>query len=335
MLNKRFEVEEMESTQTASSNRVLNFSPIRFDDAEITVGCMPYGLTGKQTLEQLRREHNGTHVFRRDGQDSILAVSVAPQATLIGEPKTIRLKKNLGLAAALVRNALLTYLTGMGRTVLSYEPMRFIARDDLLRQLEGVSAPDWLAVRLLFEVATRPLYFFKQEPIIAAIVDVRTTRLIERTAWELIAGGMSLEGFYVGRRVPSDDVRIAPRLELLGCVKSTEGSQLRLSDSRDGIETVEARDVWPEKRIFPACLSQVFGQHATRVADLLERKRADLRHGPTRLDRIKKTVAFLASQKHEMVPGVTFTFDSLLDSASSSFPRICPAAHLRVQPVGL
>ena len=51
-------------------------------------------------------------------------------------------------------------------------------------------------------------------------MDVRTTRLIERTAWELIEDGLSLEGFYVGRRVPSDDARIAPLLELLGCVKS-------------------------------------------------------------------------------------------------------------------
>ena len=92
----------------------MNFSPVRFDDAEITVGCLPYSQDGEQVLEQLRRQHNGSHVFRRDGPDSILAVSVAADAALIGEPKTIRLKEHLGLAAALVRNALLTYLAGMG-----------------------------------------------------------------------------------------------------------------------------------------------------------------------------------------------------------------------------
>jgi hypothetical protein len=141
---------------------VLNFSPIGFDNAEITVGCLPYGEGGEQVLQQLRDDHNSTHVFRRDGPDSILAVSVTSDAALIGEPKTIRLKEHFGLAAALVRNALLTYLAGMGRTVLSYEPMRFIARDDLLRvkQLDGISPPDWLAVRLLYEVAIRPIYFF-------------------------------------------------------------------------------------------------------------------------------------------------------------------------------
>jgi len=322
MLSNCFEVEEMESSRTPSSNRVLNFSPVRFDDAEITVGCLPYGSDGEQVLAQLRREHNGSHVFRRDGPDSILAVSVAADAALIGEPKTIQLMKHLGLAAALVRNELLTYLAGMGRTVLSYEPMRFIARDDLLRQIEGISPPDWLAVRLLYEVAIRPVYFFKQEPFIAAIVDVRTTRLIDRTVGELMEDGLALEGFYVGRRVPSDDARIAPRLELLGCVKSREGSQLRLTDSRDRIDTVEASEVWPEKRVFPACLSHVFADRAQRVTELLERERAALRHGPTRLDRVKKTVGFLGSQPHEMAPGVPFTFGPLLDSANASFPRL-------------
>jgi len=303
---------------------VLNFSPIRFDDAEITVGSLPYGQDGEEILAQLRREHNGSHVFRRDGPDSILAVPVAADAAFIGEPKTVRLKEHLGLTAALVRNALLTYLAGMGRTVLSYEPMRFIAREDLLRvrPIEGISPPEWLGVRLLFEVAVRPIYFFKQEPFIAAAVDVRTTRVIDRSAWELMEDGMSLEGFYVGKRVPSDDSRIAPQLELLGCVKSSDGSRLRLTDSRDRIESVDAREVWPEKRVFAACLAHVYAGCAPTVAEALERDRAALRHGPTRLDRIKKTVDFLAKQDHALVPGVPFQFGPVLDSAKTSFPRL-------------
>src|ERR1700722_10756845 len=210
MLKNCLEAEEMESSRTPTANLILNFSPVRFDDAEIDVGCLPYGADGEAALKELRRQHNGTHVFRRDGANTLLAVAASEGAAVIGGPKTIQLKQHLGLAAALVRNALLTYLAGMGRTVLSYEPMKFIARDDLLRQLDSISSPDWLGVRLLYEVAIRPVYFFKQEPFIAAVADVRPTRVIDRTARELMQDGLSLEGFYVGRRVPSDDVRIAP-----------------------------------------------------------------------------------------------------------------------------
>lgn len=303
---------------------VLNFSPIRFDDCEINVGQLPYGDDGKEVLKQLREEHNATHVFRREGADSILAVPVACDASLLGDPKKVRLKEHLGLAAALVRNALLTYLAGMGRTVLSYDPLKFIARQELLRANppQGIVPPDWLAVRLLYEVAVRPIHFFKQDSFVAAVLDVRTTRLIERSAWELMQDGFSVEGFYVGRRVPSSDPRIAPHLELLGRVNSTEGSQLHLTDCREDIETVEASNAWLEKRVFASCLSDVFGGRAPEVAEALERERAALRHGPTRLDHITKTVDFLGRKQHEMVPGVPFIFGPLLDSAKASFPRL-------------
>ena len=140
--------------------------------------------------------------------------------------ETVRLAERLQVAAALIRNSLLTYLTGLGRTVLGYEPMKFIARDDLLRSSipPEIPQPDWLAVRLLYELAIRPVYFYKQKPVIAAIMDVRTTRLVERKASELIADGFPLEGHYVGRRVSGNDPRIAPHMELLGRVKSVDGS---------------------------------------------------------------------------------------------------------------
>jgi hypothetical protein len=112
--------------------------------------------------------------------------------------------------------------------------------------LKGISPPDWLAVRLLYEVAIRQIYFFKQDAFIAAIVDVRTTRLIERTAWELMADGVSLEGFYVGRRDLQATTSGSHRASNFSAASNRrEGSRLRLTDSRDGIETVEANDVWP------------------------------------------------------------------------------------------
>jgi Piwi domain len=303
---------------------VLNFSPILFDDSEINVGWLPYGLEGKKILKQHREEHNATHIFRREGANGILAVPVASNACLIGEPVTVHLRERLGLVSALVRNALLTYIAGMGRTVLSHNPLAIITRHDLLRAsaLPGIAPPDWLAVRLLYQVAVRPIYFFKQKPFVAAVLDVRTTRLIERTAWELMQSGFSLEGFYVGRRIPSDDPRIAPHLELLGCVKSTEGSRLRLTDCRERTETIEASNVWPEKRAFDSCLSHVFGERAPKVAEALEHERTSVKHGPTRLSHIRKVVEFLERKQYEMVPGVPFTFGPLIDSAQASFPCV-------------
>jgi hypothetical protein len=111
-----------------------------------------------------------------------------------------------------------------------------IGRKDLLRTScpVDITPPDWLSIRLLYEVDIRPIFFRKREPFVAALLNVRTTRLIHRTAAELLADGFCMEGAYVRKRIPREDPRIAPKFELLGCVASLNGSELRLTDCRTG-----------------------------------------------------------------------------------------------------
>src|SRR5437868_8597 len=77
--------------KTTNLRLVLNFSPVRFDDSEINIGQLPYSDDGEELLKQLRAEHNATHVFRREGKASILAIPLAPEASLLGESRTVRL----------------------------------------------------------------------------------------------------------------------------------------------------------------------------------------------------------------------------------------------------
>jgi len=300
---------------------VLNFAPIEFDDREITVGRLPYGNDGAQVLEQLREEHNGTHVFRRDGAKRILAVSVVPDAHLIGKAETIRLKEHLGLSAALIRNAILNYLAGLGWPVSGYKPVKFNPPDDLLQASlpKGLTAPTWLAVRLLYELAIRPTSLFGQKPFVAAALDVRTTQFIERTAAELIEDGFPIKGCYVGNFGSNKDSRLAPRFEAIGCVAAIKGSKLLLADSRDGIESVASCEAWLERREFRKCLSHYFKGRTPTVVAALERQRTVISTGPTQLDHITRILASLASQPWEMVPGVPFTLGTFLDSTMPSF----------------
>ena len=311
------------------SLRVLNFSPIQFDDREISVGRLPYGKDGEQVLQQLRDAHHRTHVFRRDGHgpDSILAVAVAPEASLIGEPDTIRLKNHLKLAAALIRNALLNRLAELGGTSRGYEPIEVMSRKDLLRIAcpPGITPPDWLGVRMLYEVAIRPIYFTQREHFVVAVLKVRTTRLIERTVAELLKEGLCLNGVYVGKRVFRNDPRIEAKFELLGCVRSVDGAYLRLTDSRNGIEAVSANDVWPAKDLFGDCLSHVFKDRAPLIAEALECQRAALRQGPAQLGLITRVVETLRERQYEMLPGAPFTFGPFLDSSARGFPRLIEA----------
>ena len=215
---------------------LLNFSPIDFEDAEIEVGLFPYGTDGEQVLQQLRQQNWATHVFRRDGPDQIIAVPVVVGAAQLGKgTKKIRLKENLGVSASLIRNSLINYLVALPRPVFNYDPIRFIAQDDILRSSlpSGLACPEWLGVRLLYEMAVRPIYFFKHEPFIAAVFDVRTTRILDRTVGDLLKDGFSPVGHYVSPPVSKyQDPRIAPHAELVGKVEAVDGCVLALVDSK-------------------------------------------------------------------------------------------------------
>ena len=176
----------------------------------------------------------------------------------------------------------------------------------------------------MYEVAIRPIYFFKHEPFIAAILDVRTTRIIDRTVADLIDDGFSPIGHYVARRVQKyEDPRIAPRPELAGRVTSVNAATLGLSDSKNNIPSIDAREVWLEKRAFSACLAHVFRGCDEAIASGLEKTRADLRQGPARLQRISTIVDFLASKQHWACPTVPFKFSPLLDDSSRQlFPSL-------------
>jgi hypothetical protein len=180
---------------------LLNFSPIAFDDAEVEAGLFSYGADGGEVLKNLRQEHWATHVFRRDGPNEIVAVPVTATAPKLGNgSKKIRLKENLGLTASLIRNSLINYLANLPRSVLNYDPIRFIAQEDILRSClpMGIVCPAWVGVRLLHEMAVRRICFFKHDPFIAAVFDVRTTRILGRTIGELIEDGFSPISHYPG-----------------------------------------------------------------------------------------------------------------------------------------
>lgn len=301
----------------------LNLSPIEFRDADVRVGWLSYDGDGR--LSRLRDQYNATHVFRREGPNRIVAVPVVANAPEVGDSfGHIRLQKHLPLCAALIRNAILNYLCGLGRTVLSYEPLKLIARNDLLRDAVGQAAPSWLSVRPVYELAVRPVYFFRQEPFVAVALDVRTTRLIERTCAELAEDGFSSVGHYVGRRVPEADSRIAARFELLGKVQAQNGQKLVLTDGREGVESVES-DTWLERAAFDDCLSFALGERAAQVREVLADQRASFRYGPTKLDKITKIVEFFSVSRHEMVPGVSFAFRPLLASGTANLPQPEPA----------
>jgi Piwi domain len=307
---------------------VLNLSPIQFDDAEVRVGILEY--QSKEHLQALRATHFATHVFRRVGK-RLLCVPVAPEAPVIGDTfETIHLAEDLYLCAALIRDALLNHLHKLGRKILDYDPIKFIADgsgEDLLAASipPRVSCPIGLSVRPFYEISTRVIRPDRQPAFVGLAVNVRTTRLIINSCDELLASDFPLAGHYVGRLVDRDDARLAPRFELLGRVKAIDNQRLLLDDARPGLSDIDAKAAVLEPRAdyFALCLAHVFKEHAPRVKQSLDIHLEELRSGPGRLNKLRKVISYLAKLHLEMVPGVAFRLlPFLMEGKTQAFPRV-------------
>src|SRR5207249_1375556 len=188
-------------------------------------------------------------------------------APAVGETQEeLPLRQNLGLVAALLRETLIDHFCAMPRPVISHRPITFLGVNDLLREAlpERLSVPAWLALLPRYELDVRLFFFANQEPFLGLALDSRTRRRVTAPCDELIAAGMRLSGFYVGRMYSDDDPRLESRFELLGRVSALQGDDLQLDDAREGISSVktQACHVEPSFRAFANLLDQIFDDRA-------------------------------------------------------------------------
>jgi hypothetical protein len=307
-----------------SRGLLLNVAPISYDDSS-TVSIEMVGYKDKEQLEELRNAHRETHLVRRSG-NQIQLVPVAEEASDLGyRHKTVDLGKDVYLAAALARNSLLNFLHGLGRKILDFDPIEFVAsgsNSDLLAASmpQGVRCPEWLAVCLLYEAKVRVISLDRQKPFVGLSLNVRTTRVIDESCDVLAESGLSLRSLYVGRRQPHHDPRVAPRFRLMGRVRSVSDGLLELDDCRPGSETVAIDEAFLESRTdsFNACMTHAFGSRADEVRWALEQNLVRIRGGTGRLQRLKTILEYLSRQHFQMVPGVGFGVGDFLSQKTDA-----------------
>jgi len=255
-------------------------------------------------------------------------VPTTPDADDLGDSKeALRIEENLALAVVLVRNTLLNYVHGLGRTVLGYDPLCFLGagpNDDLLTPYLPANHTPWLSVRRRFEVEVRVIYLDRQPPFVAVVLDAMTGRLVQRSCAELIQDGVLVEGLYVGESSPStDDPRLAPHFRNLGRVVRVDGSTLELTDIRDRA-TIPATDALPMRstEAFRRCIIHYYGSNASQILASIDARLAALRAGPEKLKTLRATLSHLQGLSLELIPGLPFKIGPLLQEGSIAFPPL-------------
>ncbi|MEO2088350.1 MAG: hypothetical protein ABGY75_02500 [Gemmataceae bacterium] len=308
---------------------VLNIAPVSFDDREVEVGVLPY--QSREQLAELRASHDPTHAFRREGAE-VLAVPYVSDAPHVWDTtRSVRLSENLGLTAALIRNALVNHLHSLPRKLFRHRPVVFVsdAKDNFLADClpNGVACPEWLSIVPLVEVEVRPFQFEGGSPFVGLCVNVRTRKLIDRSCRELAADGFSLTGHYVGRREGQRDGRLVSRFVLQGKVVTADGEFMRLADCRPGEDSIRSADAYlePKWRAFNLLARHTFKGQSQGILNRLEQKLAAFNAGPERLKRLRAICSYFAKTRLALVPGVTCHGEAMFSEVGpGGFPQVEP-----------
>jgi hypothetical protein len=297
---------------------VLNIAPIEVPDSTIQVGVFTYhSETGHDDLTRLRQKHRGTHAIARR-HDLIVCLPRVRDAPLVGEAQQeLPLRENLSLVAALLRETLVDHLHDLHRPVIAHRPVTFLAINDLLKEAlpYGLTTPAWLALFPRYELDVRLFFFANKEPFLGLAIDSRTSRRVTASCDQLIAAGINIKGFYVGRMCPDADPRLEPRFDILGRVSALHADELQLDDAREGISSVKMQHCYaePSAHTFANLLDQVFLTRAGDVRAALFQRAAARRIGPAKLEDLRKGVGYLARQPLEVSPGITVSVGPLLE----------------------
>lgn len=315
-------------SSTPHTNLVLNIAPIRIDAEEVTVGIFPY--ESHEQLRKLRDQYRATHFLRREnyhGSDEIVAVGLGADSPCIGSSsRKIKLSEHLYLCAALVRDALITFLHKWNRPTPEYDPIHILTDNNLLQGLiPGVECPGWLSVRSRYQMTARVINLYKSEPFVGLVLDVETANLIDASCAELLERDFPLEELYVGSYCDQPDSRLAPKFRLAGRVCSILGDELVLTDHRDDFGTIEREKAYldPSPTAFRRCMSHVYGERLSEAEQALRDRLAEERGGPTRLQRLMETLGKLGGKTINMAPAATFTIGQFLSQdADGRFPKV-------------
>jgi Piwi domain len=318
----------------APSSCTLNAAAIEIDTtANIRIGVQPY--KSSDQLQSLRDQFRETHYFKRHNVagegDLIVSVSLSSEHEPLGDKVSEqKVKDVLWLATPLALDSLLRFFYMHKRPILAHKPLRILSNrvgDQVLSESapKGTPIPEWLEKKISYVFDTRTFYPEDGDPFIVVACNVRTTNVLTATCSELLEAGVPIEGRYVQIHTKEGDPRLRPKSKLVGKVSRIRGEELDLEDCLSGYEIVKASDVYlePRRENIAWCVNHLFSESGRKILEKLDIASARIHSGPERLRRIKAIFNYLRNETIELVPGITFSFSSVLREGQEEqwFPR--------------
>lgn len=312
------------STQIKHQPQItLNLLPINIDSAMVRASILPWRDSAQ--LRGLWDEHGAEYYFRRN-ENEIIAVPVIGGLRDLSEVcRELDVSREPGLAADLVRRAILRHLKELKRSVLNDRPIEFLGEGNLLKQWCSRIAtfPDWVQIREFWEVAVR-ITWLADKPVVTAAFGVRLKKIVNASCAVLIEAGVPIKGLYVATMEPHRNNQCESYRKLAGRVESTgSDGTVQLSDHREGISELAAANAFPEASwdVFDRLINH-YAAGSASVQDVIDARRAEHSNGPAKLKRISSVTDYFRHQKFELLDNCRCSMGELWTQGKPGFPNV-------------
>jgi len=300
---------------------ILNVAPIQFKDAEIEVDQFDYS---DETFDTLHTQFRSTHLILRSG-DLINLVGLKenlPDAG--GKKQTLNLSENLSIVSSLARNALYRHLQHQKCWINSLKPLGYlVTRKNIIEDClpQNVQLVKGLGVFSKWEIDFRVQHQGTANAVVGLSINVGTAPRISLNCAQLIAAGVPVVGYYVGKIFFSRNPELKPRFTAIGRVSKVHSDgTLNLDDvKKNEANKVLAKDVYLEPRedILTHCIRIFYKEAADQLLANLNSKTDKYHLGPNKLTRINSALKTFQGLNLELLPGMPFSIRDFMTSGSS------------------
>jgi hypothetical protein len=209
----------------------------------------------EERLQELRKEHNETHSFFRNGDFIYISNKDDETDSKLGESVNLKIIENERIVNSLVKHLFFrTFRDRFPRIIpIRFSPFRFYSRkekDDLVQSFIPDGIKNILSYRKQIEVQLRK-FSFNHKTQWGFIINTTHKWLLERTCGELYEEGMDIVGLDVLQveELPGLSKIMAPNEEFIGSIKSIYNDTASVETS-EGIIEIPLEELFLKKTSF-------------------------------------------------------------------------------------
>ncbi|WP_316838931.1 argonaute/piwi family protein [Pedobacter gandavensis] len=314
----------------------LNFFPILFDFDEFQISKTIYS---DETLQELRRNHNRTHSFFRNGDDIYISNSGSDGVIEIGDNITKGVFSDHSITASLIKHIFFRTFKQrfVSYTPVDFYPFRFFSKqdnDDLIHDLLPSHLQGKIAYKKLIEVQLRLANINGQKQF-GFVINIKRNWIFEKTCLDLHIEGYDLAGVEVlhCEVLPGLSNILAPNEEFVGTIADING-EMATVETNEGSVNFPLHELFIKKTKFNIGKYLDFAmspEKTTSVLNRIESKRSEIYNTKNLYKEINSTAKHLftgrldgAKVLFENSDGFCFTVQDVPMTVNNTFDLKTP-----------